>query len=239
MKGLSLVLICVSVCACFMGAGIALAVPASSTNYGLDCSVVDGGGGQASAASQSLSGVADHPSPIGDSSSDSYDIQPGFLAGLLIPLKNMTLLSTTPTGPTVDLIDSTTGTGVGSPISFYNNTVTPIAGFPIDVDGDGVKEYAVVAQRTDNLIICQARQTDGTLIQAFFVTNATQADVLNVYAAQMDAVAGEELVVGNKARLSDGRPVVAVHDPSTGAKNMETYLFNPNWTVEWYLARDN
>ncbi|RMD65188.1 hypothetical protein D6833_03305, partial [Candidatus Parcubacteria bacterium] len=149
---------------------------------------------------------------------------------------NNSFLSVGSSGPVLDVVNAT-GTAVGAPVSFFAATATAIAGVPIDVDGDGMKEYAVVAQRADGLIMCQVRRTDGTLVKAFYVANSTQASVLNVYAAQMDANPGEELVVG-KVRSTDNRPVVSVYNPNTGSKVLETFMFNQNWTAKKFFPVD-
>jgi len=149
---------------------------------------------------------------------------------------NPSFIGTDAAGPIMSVVDST-GVAVQAPVGFFNASVVVLGSTPIDIDGDGINEYAVVAQRTDNLIMCQVRRANGVLVKAFFVTTSSQASVLNVYAAQMDAVAGDELVIG-KVRLVDNQPVVTVHNPSTGTKVMETFMFNGNWTASNFFAVD-
>jgi len=156
----------------------------------------------------------------------------------LMPMQTpLSIIGTDANGtPSVSMVDAATGT-VTSTINYFNNTTTLVAGLPIDIDGDGVNEYAIVGQRSDNLIMCQVRRADGTLVKAFYVNNATKVSVLNVYAAQMDAVAGQELVVGT-IRLSDNRPVATVYNPTSGAVNMQTYMLNGNFTSGKFFPMD-
>ena len=149
---------------------------------------------------------------------------------------NPAFLGTDAAGPVLTTVDQY-GNATSNAIGFFNASVTVLGSTPIDVNGDGVREFAVVAQRTDNLIMCQVRDVYGTLIRAFYVTNANQASVLNVFAAQTDPYAGEELVVG-KIKLLNNQPVVTVYNPATGAVKMETFMLNPNWTAQNFFALD-
>jgi len=203
-----------------------------SANYQME-SQVTASGGHSTSPSFALDSSVGEGTASDVATSTNYALRSGFM--IPAPL-SPAFLSTTASGPTMSVADAT-GAGVGTPVGFFNATATSLAGVPIDVNGDGVREYAVVVQRSDGLIMCQVRRADGTLVKAFFVTDSTQASVLNVYAAQMDAVAGEELVVG-KVRSTDNRPVVAIHNPTTGAKLMETFMFNGNWTASNFFPVD-
>ncbi|MFK7888842.1 MAG: hypothetical protein AB8G16_18445 [Gammaproteobacteria bacterium] len=54
------------------------AVSPTSTNYAIPWDTIDGGGGTAMSASYTLQDSAAQPSPMGDSVSASYRVQPGF-----------------------------------------------------------------------------------------------------------------------------------------------------------------